>query len=89
MMHGVYSTPIDKVQTNHYMILLKDFQCLLQVLEHYGTVFGHESPFQQAVRERMKSTVATDTTDFNITQLCVSAAKKRYIAICFFKQAHS
>ena len=68
---------------------LKDFQCLVQVLEHYGAVFGHELPFQQAVRERIKSTAPDDTTDANITKLCVSAAKKRYIAICFLKRAHT
>ena len=68
---------------------LKDFQCLVQVLEHYGAVFGHEKPFQESVKQRVTSTASPDSSAAAIEKLCINAAKKRYIAISFLKRAHT
>jgi hypothetical protein len=67
----------------------KTYQSLLQVLEHYGAVFGTDPPYQSAVRERVTLLAATDTsiTSTRLDIMVKSAAKNKFSAIGFLKRA--
>jgi hypothetical protein len=65
---------------------LKDFQGLVQVLEHYGAAIGAEGPYQDSVRAKIKA----DSPGFReeeYSRRSVVFAKKKSIAINFLKRA--
>jgi hypothetical protein len=39
---------------------LKDYQSLVQVLEHYGAAIGSEGPYLDSVRERVRTSVSSN-----------------------------
>jgi hypothetical protein len=67
---------------------LKEFQSLVQVLEHYGAALGAEGPYQDSVKEQ----VMADAPDGGFSteeyrKRAVMAAKKKSVAIAFLKRA--
>jgi hypothetical protein len=66
----------------------KDFQSLVEVLEHYGGVFGAEKPFQDAVEKvALSGKYAALKSDEDKLARVVSVAKDKAIAIQFMKNA--
>jgi hypothetical protein len=66
---------------------LKDFQTKVQVLEHYGAVFGADGPHQESVMAQVKEASATVLTDVEYVKLAMGVARKKSIAISFLKRA--
>jgi hypothetical protein len=65
---------------------LKDFQGLVQVLEHYGVALGAEGSYQDSVKAQVrKDNPGLITDEYN--RRVVAAAKKKSVAIVFFKRA--
>jgi hypothetical protein len=65
---------------------LKDFQGLVQVLEHYGAALGAEGPYQDSVKAQVrKDKPGLTTAEYN--KRAVVAAKQKYVAIGFLKRA--
>jgi hypothetical protein len=65
---------------------LKDFQALVQVLEHYGAALGAEGPYQDSVKKQvMADTPNLSTAEYQ--QRFVAVAKKKSVAIAFLKGA--
>jgi hypothetical protein len=79
-----YTYKQDSNQTLHDY--LKDFQGLVQVLEHYGAALGMEGPYQDAVREEVKA-AHPGLTPGQYTTRTIAAAKKKSTAIGFLKRA--
>jgi hypothetical protein len=65
---------------------LKDFQGLVQVLEHYGAALGAEGPYQDSVKAQVRKDNPGLTTD-EYDRRAVAAAKKKSVAIGFLKRA--
>jgi hypothetical protein len=68
---------------------LKDFQSLVQVLEHYGASIGTESPYVEAVKGRV--TIENPGLDPNspaFRRKATTAARHRSIATAFLKRAN-
>jgi hypothetical protein len=66
---------------------LKDYQGLVQVLEHYGAALGAEAPYQDA----LKAQIIANTPGLSAQEYrnrTVLAAKKKSIAIGFLKRAN-
>jgi hypothetical protein len=59
----------------------KEYQGILQVLEHYGASFGTDMPLQKAVRE------AASVTPTVLMSMIRSAAKKKFAAVGLLKRA--
>jgi hypothetical protein len=71
-------------QTLH--AFLKDFQGLVQVLEHYGAALGAEGPYQDFVKKQvMEENPGLTTSEY--TKRTVLAAKKKSVAIGVLKRA--
>jgi hypothetical protein len=66
---------------------LRDWQSLVQVLEHYGAVIGADGPYRKLVRERVKASAPSGATDVELYKLELTAAKLQSIAIAFLKRA--
>jgi hypothetical protein len=65
---------------------LKDYQSLVQVLEHYGAAIGSEDPYLDSVRERVRAeTYAVTEEEYKAYK--ITAAKQQTIAIGFLKRA--
>jgi hypothetical protein len=64
---------------------LKEYQGLVQVLEHYGSALGAEGPYQDAVKDDVMA--ETGPTDEEYKKRTVIAAKKKSVAIGFLKRA--
>jgi hypothetical protein len=77
-------------QQGHHQSLhdyLKDFQGLVQVLEHYGAALGANGPYQDSLKAMvMKDAPAGLTTEAYHVK-AVAAAKKKSMAISFLKRA--
>jgi hypothetical protein len=66
---------------------LKDYQSLVQVLEHYGAAIGSEGPYLDSVRERVSAeTYALTEEEYKAYK--ITAAKQQTIAIGFLKRAN-
>jgi hypothetical protein len=67
---------------------LKDFQSLVQVLEHYGASVGNESPYIEAVKSRViKENPSIDQTKEDFMKKVLAAARHWAIATAFLKKA--
>jgi hypothetical protein len=80
---GYYNCRQEKQTLHEY---LKDFQGLVQVLEHYGAAIGADAPYQKALRKQIKEDNPGLTTAEYITRT-VAMAKKKSVAIGFLKRA--
>jgi hypothetical protein len=88
---------LDDAWTNYYAYLqgpnqslhdyLRDWQSLVQVLEHYGAIIGADGPYRKSVRERVKASAPSGATDVELYKLELTAAKLQSIAIAFLKRA--
>jgi hypothetical protein len=65
---------------------LKEFQSLVQVLEHYGAEFGADGPNQESVMAEVKIEFP-NLSDTGLRMRAVLAAKRKSIAIAFLKNA--
>jgi hypothetical protein len=66
---------------------LKDFQSLVQVLEHYGAVMGTVGPYIDSVKEAVKALAPAGISATDLLTRAVAAAKQKSIAIAFLKRA--
>jgi hypothetical protein len=64
---------------------LKEFQALVQVLEHYGAALGAEAPYQDSVNAKIMADDGLTPAEYR-TRL-VAVAKKKSVAIGFLKRA--
>ena len=62
---------------------------MVQVLEHYGAALGLEVPFRDSVKESVMEDEpdGTDWSQDEIDKRCLVAAKKKTVAVAFFKRA--
>lgn len=67
---------------------LKEFQSLIQVLEHYRSMVGFDAPYQEAVNNKVVANMPTNTNSTNKRLLIITAARKKYSAIVFVKRAN-
>jgi hypothetical protein len=67
---------------------LKDFQGLVQVLEHYGAALGAEGPYQESVKEQVLADFPAGLSTEEYRKKDVTAAKKKSVAIAFLKHAN-
>jgi hypothetical protein len=65
---------------------LKDYQSLVQVLEHYGTVMGTVGPYIESVKEAVKASAPAGTSESEVLKVAVAAAKQKSVAISFLKR---
>jgi hypothetical protein len=67
---------------------LKDFQSLVQVLEHYGASIGSEKPYVKAITERITAENPNiDPASEEFKKKAATAARHRSIATAFLKRA--
>jgi hypothetical protein len=66
---------------------LKDYQSLVQVLEHYGAAIGADGPYIDTIMAQIKTTAPSGLTDEEYHQRAVTAAKHQSVAIGFLKRA--
>jgi hypothetical protein len=66
---------------------LKDFQGLVQVLEHYGAALGAEGPYQDSVKAQVRKDNPGLTAAEYDKRAVAAAKKKSGVAIGFFKRA--
>jgi hypothetical protein len=67
---------------------LKDYQSLVQVLEHHGAAIGAEGPYIEAVKNQIKETAPRRLTEEEYHKRAVTAAKEQLVAIGFLKRAN-
>jgi hypothetical protein len=67
---------------------LKEFQGLVQVLDHYGAAIGADGPYQEEVMEKVKES-NPNLSDAEYTVKAIEAAKRKQIAIAFLKRAET
>jgi hypothetical protein len=79
---GYYAYRQGNKQTLHEY--LKDFQALVQVLEHYGAALG---AYQGSVMEQVKEANPGLTTEEYYVKRAILAAKKKPVAIAFLKKS--
>jgi hypothetical protein len=66
---------------------LKDYQSLVQVLEHYGAAIGAEGPYIEAVKDQIKEKAPSGLTEEEYHKRAIAAAKQQSVAIGFLKRA--
>ena len=66
---------------------LKDFQSVIQVLEHYDASVGIDTPYQKAVEKAAVVGMSAKATAEEKLVVIKAAAKKKCIAIAFLKRA--
>ena len=82
--HNYYSYAQGPKQTLHEY--LKDYQSLVQVLEHYGAAIGTDRPYLDSVKDRVRQAHSGLSEDeYEIKD--ATAAKQQYLAIAFLKRA--
>jgi hypothetical protein len=64
---------------------LKEFQSLVQVLEHYGTALGAEGPYQDSVNAQVMADTVLTPAEYRARSMAV--AKQKSVAIGFLKRA--
>lgn len=82
---GYFSCRQGQQQTLHEY--LKDFQSLVQVLEHYGAALGANGPYQDSVKAHVRREAPEGLTLEDYHKREVAAAKKKSLAISFLKGA--
>jgi hypothetical protein len=65
---------------------LKEFQSLVQVLEHYGAALGAKGPYQDSVNARVMADTGLTPAEYR-TRL-MAGAKKKSVAIGFLERAN-
>jgi hypothetical protein len=68
---------------------LKDYQSLVQVLEHYGAAIGAEGPYLESVKKSVKMKAPDNITEEELRKRQVTAAKLQSVDIGFLKRADS
>jgi hypothetical protein len=66
---------------------LKDFQAIVQVLEHYGGGIGTEKPLQDAVRAGVTNSAPKGTSPTELEAMVAPATKNKWMAMGFIKRA--
>jgi hypothetical protein len=66
---------------------LKEYQSLVQVLEHYGAAIGAEGPYLVSVKEKLQTTLLKAVSDEELHKRSLAAAKLQTIAMGFMKRA--
>jgi hypothetical protein len=69
---------------------LKDYQSLVQVLEHYGAAIGADGPYIESVKTKLKVMhgLSGDASDAEtLHKMAVTATKQQTVAIAFMKGA--
>jgi hypothetical protein len=66
---------------------LKEYQSLVQVLEHYGAAIGAEGPYIESVKEKLRTTLLSTVAPQELRKRALAAAKLQTIAIGFMKRA--
>jgi hypothetical protein len=66
---------------------LKEYQSLVQVLEHYGAVIGTEGPYIESVKDKVRTTLLSTVAPQELHKRPLAAAKLQTIAIRFMKRA--
>jgi hypothetical protein len=87
-LHDAWSNYYAHRQGNRQTLheFLKDYQGLVQVLEHYGAALGAEGPYQDALKAKIKAD-KPGLTDKEYKALTILAAKQKSVAIGFLKRA--
>jgi len=62
---------------------LKDYQSMVEVLEHYGAVIGAAGPYLALVKERVRFTAPQGTTAAQLEERERTAAKLQSIPVSF------
>jgi hypothetical protein len=66
---------------------LKEYQSLVQVLEHYGATIGADGPYLDATKEKLKRELSPVVPDAELLKRVLGAAKLKTIAMAFLKRA--
>jgi hypothetical protein len=66
---------------------LKEFQGLVQVLEHYGAALGGDGPYQESVKAHVTLVAPSGLSTEEFHKQTVAAAKKKVLAVGFLKRA--
>jgi hypothetical protein len=66
---------------------LKEYQSLVQVLEHYGAAIGAEGPYIKSVKDKLRTTLLSTVAPQELHKRALAAAKLQTIAIGFMKRA--
>jgi hypothetical protein len=66
---------------------LKEYQSLVQVLEHYGAAIGADGPYLASVKEKLKATLPSTLSADELQKRTLAAAKLQAIAMGFLKRA--
>ncbi len=66
---------------------LKEYQSLVQVLEHYGAAIGAEGPYIESVKDKLRTTLLSTVAPQELRKRALAAAKLQTIAIGFMKRA--
>jgi hypothetical protein len=88
---------LDNARSNYYAYkqsndqtlhaYLKDYQSLVQVLEHYGVVMGSVGPYVDSVKEAVRSLALPGTSGTELLKRAIVAAKHKSIADSSLKRA--
>jgi hypothetical protein len=75
-------------QSEHQLVheYSKDYQSLVQVLEHYGAAIGAEGPYIKVIQEQI-ALATPSLTNVEYRERAVTAAKKQSVAIAFLTWA--
>ncbi len=65
---------------------LKDYQSLVQVLEHYGAAIGANGPFIKSVRDQVRLKAGPGLTMEEYKEKEITAARQQSVAIGFLKR---
>jgi hypothetical protein len=66
---------------------LKEFQSIVQVLEHYGAAIGADGPYIKAIKEKLKATLPSSISEPELHKRALAASKLQTAAMGFLKRA--
>jgi hypothetical protein len=66
---------------------LKEFQSIVQVLEHYGAAIGADGPYIKAIKEKLKATLPSSISEPELHKRALAASKLQSLAMGFLKRA--
>jgi hypothetical protein len=66
---------------------LKEYQSLVQVLEHYGAAIGAKGPYIESAKDKLRTSLLSTVAPQELHKRALAAAKLQTIAIGFMKRA--
>jgi hypothetical protein len=65
----------------------KEFQSIVQVLEHYGAAISADAPYIKAIKEKLRATLLTSLSNDKLHKWALAASKLQTVAMGFLKRA--